>query len=79
MPIISINNTPAENTNIFKCLGCNIKYDEPSTGDSELEMRIDTVQCKFYEFGKKMMNFKTLNALTYNVLFSRGNHECSRA
>ena len=56
--IVSIDNTPLDNVKIFKYLGCNIKYDEPSTGDSELEFRIDTAQNKFYELGKKMMNHK---------------------
>ena len=44
-----MNNIPVENTTIFKYLGCSIKYGEPSTEDSEREMRIDTAQCKFYE------------------------------
>ena len=34
--IVSINNTPAENTNIFKYLVCSIRYNKPSTGDPEL-------------------------------------------
>ena len=56
--IISIENTQIENVKVFKYLGCNIKYDEPSTGDSELEFRIDTAHNKFYELGKKMMNHR---------------------
>lgn len=45
--IASINNTPVESTTILKYPGCNIKYDEPSTGDLELE------PYKFYELGGK--------------------------
>ena len=56
--IISIENTHIENVKVFKYLGCNIKYDEPSTGNSELEFRIDTAHNKFYELGKKMMNHR---------------------
>ena len=56
--IISIENTQIENVELFKYLGCNIKYDEPCTGDSELEFRIDTAHNKFYELGKKMMNHR---------------------
>ena len=56
--IISIEDTPLDNVKVFKYLGCNIKYDEPSTGDSELEFRIDTALNKFYELGKKLMNHK---------------------
>ena len=51
-----LDNTPVKNTTIFKYLICNIssiKYNEPSTGDSELEIHINTEQCKLYELGKK--------------------------
>ena len=51
--IVNINNMSVENTTTFKYLGCNIKYVEPSTGDSQLEMRMDTAQYKFYELRKK--------------------------
>ena len=35
-----------------------IKYNEPSTGDDELQTRIDASNCKFYESGKNLMNYK---------------------
>ena len=44
--IVSIDNTPLNNVKVFKYLGCNIKYDEPSTGEAELEFRVDTAQNK---------------------------------
>ena len=58
--IIRTKGKPIENVKIFKYLGCQIKFDEPSTGKTELELRIDAAECKFYELGKKMMNFKIM-------------------
>lgn len=56
--IVSINNTPRENTTIFKYLAYSIKYNELSITYSELEMRIVTEKYKFHELGKNMMDFK---------------------
>ena len=56
--IVKINDTPVDNVSSFKYLGCNIEYNEPAIGDAELELRIDTANCKFYELGKNMMNQK---------------------
>ena len=69
--IVSINNGPVENTAIFKYLGCNLKHDKPSTGNSELEIRINTGECKFYEVWKN-------NELQNHALYMRENHEYSR-
>ena len=66
--LVNLNNTPIENVKIFKYLGCNVKYNEPTTGDAELEMRIDTAHCKFYELGKNMMNFRISLATRVKVL-----------
>ena len=55
--IVSIDNTPVKNTTVFKYLTCNIsniKHNEPSTGDSELEIHISIEQRKLYELGKKL-------------------------
>ena len=52
------NNKPIENVKSFIYLGCTIKYNEPSTGDNELEVRIDTAECKFYEIAKNLLNHK---------------------
>ena len=60
-----------ENVKIFKYLRCQIKYDEPSTGKTELELRIDLAECKFYELGKKLLNFKIMlktRAKIFNAL-----------
>ena len=66
--LMSLNNSPVENVKTFKYLGCIIKYDEPSAGDTELELRIDTAQCKFYELGKNMMNFRIMLATRVKIL-----------
>ena len=74
--IVKINDTPVDNVSSFKYLGCNIEYNEPAIGDAELELRIDTANCKFYELGKNMMNrkialntrVKILNALVRSRL-----------
>ena len=54
--IAHLNKTPIENVKSFKYLGCILTYDEPSTGNPELDMRIDAAHCKFYELGKNFMN-----------------------
>ena len=46
---INRNGQPVEYVKVFKYLGCIIKYDEPLTGDTELQMKIDTTTWKFYE------------------------------
>ena len=66
--IVKIENIPIKNVTTFKYLGCNIKYDEPSTGDSELAMRIDSAQCKFFELGKNLMNFKIMLVTRTKIL-----------
>ena len=44
----------------FKYLGCTLKYNEPSTGDTELGLRIDSATCKFYEISKNLMNHRIM-------------------
>ena len=40
----------------FRYLGDEIKYNEPSTGDSEVQLRIELAEAKFYEMSKKFLN-----------------------
>ena len=56
--ISMLNGKQVENVKIFRYLGCQIKYDEPGTGDTETELRIDCAECKFYELGRQFMNHK---------------------
>ena len=56
--LVHLNNFEIENVKTFNYLGCIIKYDEPTTGNAEIELRIDTAFCKFYELGKNLMNHR---------------------
>ena len=53
-----MNGVSVDNVEVFTYLGSKIKYDESSTGNAELEQRIDLAECKCYELGRKLMNFK---------------------
>ena len=56
--IAKIDGSIIENVQVFQYLGCKIKFDEPSTGNAEIELRIDAGESKFYELGKNLMNYK---------------------
>ena len=56
--VVRLGNKPIENVKSFIYLGCTTKYNEPSTGDNELEVRIDTAECKFYEISKNLLNHR---------------------
>ena len=56
--ISMLNGEQVKNVQIFRYLGCQIKYDEPGTEDTETELRIDCAECKFYELGRQFMNHK---------------------
>ena len=45
----NLNNVSIENVKTFRYLGDEIKYDEPSTGDAEVGLRIDVAEKKFFE------------------------------
>ena len=51
-----LNDEPIKNVEIFAYLGCMIKYNEPYTGDEELNLRIESAEAKLYEHGKKFFN-----------------------
>ena len=58
--ICNLNGFAIENVTTFRYLGDEIKHDEPSTGDAEIELRIDAAESKFYELSKKLLNYKIL-------------------
>ena len=78
--IATVNHGTIENVTTFKYLGCQIKYNEPSTGNTELELRIDTAENKFYELGKKLMNWRIMlrtRTVVFNALVrSRLTYSC---
>lgn len=47
-----------KNVKLFKYLGSNIDYRDASTGDSEINQRLDSAEAKFYEHSKKLLNYK---------------------
>ena len=66
--IAILNNIPIENVTNFRYLGDEIKYDAPSTGDAEINLRIDVSENKFYQLGKKLLNYKILLRTRVKVL-----------
>ena len=66
--IAKIENISIENVNCFKYLGCNIKYDEPSTGETEIKLRVDSAQCKFYELAKNLLNHRIMLQTRVKIL-----------
>ena len=49
---------PLENVKTYRYLGCEIKYDEPTTGEAEINLRTDAADTKFYSLSRNMMNMK---------------------
>ena len=47
-----------ENVKTYRYLGCEVKYDEPTTGETELNLRSDATDCKFYSLARNLMNMK---------------------
>ena len=53
--ITKLKNIPVENVSKFRYLGDEIKYNEPATGDAEVELRINVAESKFYDLSKKFL------------------------
>ena len=45
--IVSLNGQCIENVEVFRYLGDDIHFDQPSTGDAEIDLRIAVAQNKF--------------------------------
>ena len=56
--ISSLRGIDLGNVKSYPYLGCEIKFDEPNTGDTELNLRTDAAECKFYSLSRNMMNMK---------------------
>ena len=78
--IAKLNNTPVGNVTKFRYLGDEIKYDEPTTGDAEIELRINAAESKFYELSKKFLNhgiyLKTRVRILNSIVRSRLTYSC---
>ena len=74
--IVKLQNQAIENVTTFRYLGDEIKYDEPTTGEAEVNLRISLGEAKFYEIIKKLTNYKIylntrvmiLNSIVRNCL-----------
>ena len=56
--ISSLRGKDIENVKKYKYLGCEIKYNEASTGETELNIRCDAATCKFYSLSRNLLNHK---------------------
>ena len=68
--ILSLDGERIDNVKTFKYLGSQVQYDQPTTGDTEITCRIDMAESKFYEHGKKLMNFKIHLSTRVSILNS---------
>ena len=59
-----------ENVKIYRYLGCEIKYDEPTTEETELNLRSDAAECKFYSLARNLMNMKICLTTRIRILNS---------
>ena len=57
--IARVNEETVENVKTFKYLGSQIYYDQATTVKAEITSRIDMAESKFYEHGKKFMNYNS--------------------
>ena len=56
--VCQLNGSEIKNVKLFKYLGACIRYNNATTGDTEINQRIDSAEAKFYEHSKKLTNFK---------------------
>lgn len=56
--ICQLNGKNIDNVETFIYLGSCIKYDEPNTGNTEIELRIDYAENSLYRYSKKFFNHK---------------------
>ena len=68
--ISSVEKEEVANVKEFKYLGSQFYYDQPGTGEAEITSRIDMAESKFYEHGKKFMNYKINLAVRTSILNS---------
>ena len=53
--ICRLNGKDIDNVTTFLYLGCCMKYDEPDTGNAEIELRIDSAENALYRYSKKVL------------------------
>ena len=68
--ISTLGDKQLENVKAYRYLGCEIEFDTPSTGDTELNLRQDAAECKFYSLAKNLMNMKVNLKIRTNIMNS---------
>ena len=68
--IASLERISIDNVKAFPYLGCLIRYDQVTTGEAEMNLRIDSAENKFYQHGKKFMNRRILLTTRVKLLNS---------
>ena len=56
--ISSLRGIDLGNVKPYRYLSCEIRFNESNTGDTELNLRTDAAECKFYSLSRNMMNMK---------------------
>ena len=78
--ICKLNGKSIENVEVFHYLGSCMKYDEPSTGKTEIELRIDCAENALYRYAKKFFNqdiaIKTRVQIMNSIVRSRLTYGC---
>ena len=54
--IVNLDNVPVENMRTFRYLGDYIKFNEPTTGDTEIDLRISVAENKFRSLSRTLCN-----------------------
>ena len=68
--ISTLGDKQLENVKIYRYLGCEIEFNKPSTGDTELNLRQDAAECKFYSLAKNLLNMKVNLKIRTNIMNS---------
>ena len=68
--IAAVNEEEVKNVKEFRYLGSQFHYDQPGTGEIEITSRKDAAESKFYEHGKKFMNYRINLAVRTSILNS---------
>ena len=66
--IASLRGKQLENVKVYRYLGCDIKFNEPKTGETELKLRGDAGECKFYMHSVNLLNMKIHLKTRVNIL-----------
>ena len=54
--IVNLDNVPVENVRTFRYLGDYIKFNEPTSGDTEIDLRISVAENKFRALSRTLCN-----------------------